>query len=376
MKTVNEIINSKKCLACGMCKSVCPKDAIELFPNEKSGFWEVKMNGEKCVSCGLCLASCPVKEDVLPKADTLGAYKAIALCRSTDEAVRKNATSGGAVNSIIRYLIENGVADSVLCIKEDMTSPFETDAVIINKANCRLLSADPRDFASRYVSYPVLSKLKECTGRTAVVGTPCQIKALAEKDKNNEYIKIAIACSGATSYKASEIIKERLANKDYKLYYRGNGWPGYNTLTNGEDIKEKPHGKSYFEKMFTSQIFRSRACRCCPSHFAQGSDLTFFDYWNREEIKNEKLGNSACIIRTNNGKELFESASALNYVEKVKDISEADALKTQSAPLKYKSRRPYGSAYFKLIDFIWKMRLYRLIPLKWYKYFCRMLAKQ
>lgn len=373
MKTVSEIIESGRCYACGMCSVRCPENAISLKPNMKSGFYEVHLNDDACVGCGLCLSSCPASADSKVKSDTLGEHKSIYLCRSTDESVRKGATSGGAVNAVIRFLIESKTADSVLAVKENSDSPFESEAVVINRENCSLLTEEPRSFASRYVSIPVLNALKQCTGKTAVVGTPCQIKALGLYGK--DIIKIAIACSGATSYNASKIIKERLADSSFRVFYRGNGWPGYNTLTDGKKVIEAPHGKSYFERMYTSQLFRSRACRNCPSHFGEESDLTFFDFWNSEEIKNERLGNSVCTVRTETGSVIFNGAVNGGYLETVRELVEDEAVKTQGVALKYKSLRPYNGIYFKLIDFLFKTGLYRLIPLKGYKYFCRLLAK-
>ncbi|MCR5207719.1 MAG: Coenzyme F420 hydrogenase/dehydrogenase, beta subunit C-terminal domain [Eubacterium sp.] len=374
MKTVNEIIKNDRCYACGLCGSVCPKNAISVIPDDKSGFYKVRLNADACISCGLCYSSCPAADGAAVSDSTVGGHRDIVLCHSTDSEVRHNASSGGAVNSIIRYLIESETVDSVLTVRENPDAPFETEIISITNDNYALLSESPRSFASRYVGVPVLSEFKS-TGKTAVIGTPCQIKALSKFDRNNEIIKIGIACSAAVSYNASRIIKKKLAGEGYRLYYRGNGWPGYNTLTDGNNIIETPHGKSYFEKMYTSRIFNRYACRFCPSHFAEESDLSFFDFWNSEEIKNEKAGNSACIIRSERGEAVFSDAKKNGYIETVKAISEAEAVKTQGVPLKYKSRRPYSGIYFKLADIIFKTRLYRLIPLKCYKYFCRMLAR-
>lgn len=374
MKTVSEIISSNKCIACGMCQSVCPEKAITLKPDEKSGFWQAEISG-KCVSCGLCFSSCPAAQDCTVAKDTLGAHKKIVLCRSTNSEVRKNATSGGAVNSVIRFLIESGKAQSVIAVKENQNAPFESEAAVINKSNLSLLTESPRSFASRYVGVPVLSALKLAEGKTAVIGTPCQIKALSKRDRRNEYIKIGIACSGATSYNASRIIKNRLANESFQMYYRGNGWPGFNTLTDGSTTVETAHGKSYFGAMFTSQLFRRYGCRFCPSHFAEESDLTFFDFWDDEEMKTEKLGNSVCVVRSELGQELYQGSITSGYLEEVRALDEAEAVATQCIPLKYKSKRPYSSLYFRLADIIQKLRLYRFLPLKSYKYFCRLLAK-
>ena len=44
--------------------------------------------------------------------------------------------------------------------------------------------------------------------------------------------------------------------------------------------------------MFSSQIFKNPACRECHDHFAEYSDISFCDFWNEEERRKEKEGNS------------------------------------------------------------------------------------
>lgn len=43
-----------KCMFCGGCVAVCPKDAIIVFETK------VVIDGERCVDCGNCVTVCPV----------------------------------------------------------------------------------------------------------------------------------------------------------------------------------------------------------------------------------------------------------------------------------------------------------------------------
>ena len=47
-------IDEGTCIDCGVCKILCPKNAIELTKFAR------KIN-DSCVSCGLCAKNCPVK---------------------------------------------------------------------------------------------------------------------------------------------------------------------------------------------------------------------------------------------------------------------------------------------------------------------------
>jgi len=62
----------KDCVACGLCKMICPADAVVLgmkVEKIKSGKITYKkilhpissINMGRCVSCGLCVEICPVK---------------------------------------------------------------------------------------------------------------------------------------------------------------------------------------------------------------------------------------------------------------------------------------------------------------------------
>lgn len=48
------IINSNQCVACGVCATKCPKDAISIFKGIKAVVDEAK-----CIGCSLCNKVCP-----------------------------------------------------------------------------------------------------------------------------------------------------------------------------------------------------------------------------------------------------------------------------------------------------------------------------
>ncbi|MBU0650294.1 4Fe-4S dicluster domain-containing protein, partial [bacterium] len=58
----NKKINVKEefCKECGLCKSVCPKNALSFQSKLNSkGFHSIMWNDENCTFCGMCFLICP-----------------------------------------------------------------------------------------------------------------------------------------------------------------------------------------------------------------------------------------------------------------------------------------------------------------------------
>ena len=49
----------KGCVGCGICKKVCPANAIEYIKNEEGKVISYTFNLEKCIFCGNCMYYCP-----------------------------------------------------------------------------------------------------------------------------------------------------------------------------------------------------------------------------------------------------------------------------------------------------------------------------
>lgn len=172
------VLQERRCMSCGMCRSICPVQAITLA-YMKDGFFRPQIDKEKCINCGKCLQSCPAEHQ--GSSSLIGGYKHLYLAHCCNPDIRHNATSGGVINSLLRFLLETDTIEAALATRYSAGSVIEAEPILITRAYLSDLTGQTREYASRYVSVPVLGKIKEYLKvykKLAVVGTPCQIKAL------------------------------------------------------------------------------------------------------------------------------------------------------------------------------------------------------
>lgn len=383
---ISDVVRARKCISCGACASSCPAHAIAMKYNIKSGFYRPVISKELCVNCGKCQMTCPAENWTLSDS-LIGHYENLMLAHASDQIVRHNATSGGVVNALARYLISHKIVESVLMVRYSCESPIESAAYAIDSDNIDLLEKRARDFSSRYVSVPLLSVLKayEEKYRTiAIVGTPCQIKAvnlLIAKHvmRFDRIIKIGIACSGGMSYLATKEYKRRQKTVEAKMYYRGDGWPGKNCLISANRTIESSHLGSMFERMFSSQIFKNPGCHFCTDQFAEEADISFCDFWNAEERKSEHEGNSCVIVRNAFLGKVIADMESEGYIHKVRNLCEQEIIQTQRSVLNAKKGDVRMRLYYKLfhysVDMIFRLKLYKLFGVKSYQKICRLYAR-
>lgn len=360
---------------------ICPQSAINLLYNEKEGLFIPDIDIEKCINCGLCLKCCPATKET--SNSLIGDYCSSYLVHSTDKGVRHWATSGGVINSFVRYLLEYDYVDGVILTMRCDCSPIEAFGTLLTKDSIDLLVKNPRDFTSRYVTVPLLATFSglENKKRYAVVGTPCQLKALDNITSIKKYnlIKIGVTCSGGTRYVATKEYKRKKSAKNCIMYYRGDGWPGKNVLINGKSKIEYPHRDSLFERMFSSQIFKNPGCRKCHDHFAENADISFCDFWNSNEIREEAEGNSCVIVRNKISMVLFEGMINNGYAEVKRTLTKDEVIKTQLHILKLKkgnaSSKLSYKMYIHVADYIYKFGIYKWFGIDIYRLLCKVYAK-
>ena len=163
------------------------------------------------------------------------------------------------------------------------------------------------------------------------------------------------------------------------MYYRGNGWPGKNSLIANDRIIEYSHQGSLFERMFSSQIFKNPGCRNCVDHFAEKADISFCDFWDKQELSTEKNGNSCVFIRSHRAQEIFSGMEKGGYVEVARGLTEKEVIDTQYKILLAKKGTIRETlqyhVFMDLVDLIFKHKIYRFFSKKMYSRFCLLYSR-
>ena len=98
-----ELASKDSCTGCGNCRLVCKKKAVTFTRDALNNIYPV-IDSSKCVECGLCQKACPAinqVEKITPKQ----CYS----CYATNEAIRKSSASGGVAQAIYRWCLKNDI---------------------------------------------------------------------------------------------------------------------------------------------------------------------------------------------------------------------------------------------------------------------------
>ena len=305
MEKIKEI-SDNLCTGCGVCKNVCPVDAISM--NYLNGYLKPQKNVEKCVSCNKCDRICPVINRDSTKLPSC--YAAWA-----DDKTRFKSSSGGAFSVLAKIILNvGGVVFGAawtdgFYVKHTYIE-FEADLEILCRS--KYVQSDVGDSYKRVMDFLKLGRM------VMFVGTPCQVAGLERylEDINKEkLILVDFICY----YNPPISVLHRYLDETYglsklkKFTFRdkSNGWLSHSTmaeLKDGSAIAEK-QVKSYFDGYFNGLYAREACINCTFSGNQHHSDLTLGDFWKIEEHDkswNDGRGTSMIIANTLKGRLFVE----------------------------------------------------------------------
>lgn len=320
MKTFFDLIQEVQkpglCHRCGGCVTFCTAvnyGALKLDKDGKPYYGEI----EKCIECGLCYAICPEIDEFEEATQKMVGWEApigkvfeTTVARAINPAVRKMATDGGVVTALLLHLFDHGRIDGAIVTKQ--TGPFQRQPwLAVSRKDIKEAagfhfdtSHGMKSFSDKYLTYNSIEELspmvKKGLHRVAMVGTPCQIKAIRKMEVidiiPSDSIKFCIGlfCSG--NFVFNEEAKDKIASIgqfDWNEVKKINIKENFMVYLKNGDVKAIPLQDIGFMKRY--------ACRYCQDYCAEFSDISFGGIGAEE-------GWTTVIIRTPLGRAIFADA--------------------------------------------------------------------
>ena len=201
--------NKSLCSGCTACDSVCPVSAIKMEFDEE-GFKYPVIDTEKCIDCGLCKKVCPNLEKAKNKIIEVHGVKH----KNIEE--RKTSRSGGVFVAISDYILEHGGVVYGVKQNED-----------ISVCHARATTKEERNLfkGSKYVQSNmdgIIKNIKEDLQNGKMVlysGTACQVAgvraAIPEKLQEKLYC-CDLICHGVPSVKVFEKVLQYVEDSENK----------------------------------------------------------------------------------------------------------------------------------------------------------------
>jgi len=306
---MEEVLNRDLCIGCGACVDLCP-----YFKTYKG---QTTMIFPCTLSQGRCYAFCPKADLDLSELSTtirgkpydgspLGYYENVIIAKAGEKMNQGPFQSGGTVSALMTYALKTGIIDAaVLTDRNGLTPVVE----LVTEAN-----EVTRFSSSKYIASPTLAGVNQgaTQGFTeiGVVGTPCQMMALAKMSTNpmnsDDFLdpvalKIGLFCTWALdAKKLTAFLKDRLDISKIK----------------GMDIPPPP-AEILVLNMGTETIdipldevrpLVPNTCRVCPDMTSEWSDVSVGVLEGKPDL-------NTLIVRTPKGREVIDNAIREGFLQ-------------------------------------------------------------
>jgi len=180
------IIEPEFCTLCGACEAACPTHTIKVIENKPNRLYDCS---EHLDLCPICYDICPHTDALLYETlkfvadapyrrESLGYYRKILLAHATNPTIREATRSGGVINALLNFAINQKIIDSAIFSKASPSLAVKVKP---------LVSLVPDDALSAVDSKIIPCAVAEAFGRAvfehgkvhiAFVGVPCHVLAL------------------------------------------------------------------------------------------------------------------------------------------------------------------------------------------------------
>ena len=321
-----EITSFEKCTGCSLCVASCPVGAIEQHYEECGAFWHPKINETRCIKCNKCVSVCPANYALqMPECE-----KYCAVAQSTDIALLRSATSGGAASALVKTFVEAGGVVYGAAFDSEMR---------VRHIRCTTTQECERIKGSKYIQSnidDVYAQIKEdlkSSLRVLFIGTPCQCAAVKKMfDRNDAFFCCDFVCNGVGSpsiFRQHRRFLEktyRCKISDYVFRPKKHGYlEPYERFrdVNGKEYSIKSPWKKWGSLYYSALVIRKCCYHCayaCQDH--KVADITLSDIpMSLSSLASlphnvKQYGGSLLSINTNKGEQMIQTCASL-YTSRV-----------------------------------------------------------
>jgi coenzyme F420 hydrogenase subunit beta len=321
---LQEVISTNLCNRCGGCVSFCSANGISALKIGKDGYPQYA-DKDKCLEGGICYLICPktieLEEEIKEKYNwkyPIGEWQDVFSARSTDVDIRKAATDGGVVSSLLLYMLENHVVDGAIVSKQTdfhgrLPMIAHNRAELIDAAGSQWSEATHLDELGQIYSscFPIIKVIKESADKDikklALVGTPCQIRAIRKMQVLNivpsNLIVFTIGLFCMQCFDLEDVLNKGLALKHNIK------------LEDIEKINIKDKLIIQMKSGLTMQLpleeiekYTRNACLACSDFANDYADISAGGLGSED-------GYTSIIIRNSQGKQIYSEALYKGYVQ-------------------------------------------------------------
>jgi coenzyme F420 hydrogenase subunit beta len=303
-----DVLNRDLCIGCGACVALCP-----YFKNHKG---KTTMLFPCTLQQGKCYAFCPKAEMDLDACASrllgrpydgspLGTFLEVVSARAGDKIKKGSFQAGGTVSALVTFALKTEMIDAAVLTDRTDLVPVPR---LVTQPEAVIKCA-----SSKFTAPPTLAALnsgvRQGYTRMGVVGTPCQVMAVAkmrtnplgkEDDTDPVALVIGLFCTWALdTKKMMDLLSERI---------------DLNRIQ-GMDLPPPPsevmivHTKDGSVEIPLSDIrpLIPSACHICPDMTSEWADLSVGVQEGSPEW-------NTLLVRTEKGRELVEKACKEGYL--------------------------------------------------------------
>lgn len=308
--------NPGDCCGCTACRSVCPRNAISMRPDDK-GFLYPQIDSARCVECGLCRAVCPMRAG-FSTGENLPEPAVYAVKHRSGE-VRMQSSSGGMFTAVSDYVLGQGGTVYGAAFNADFSVSHRRAETARERdlfRGSKYVQSDPGD-AFRNVKDDLKS------GRPVLFsGTPCQTAGLFSYLKKSradmeKLVLCDLICHGTPSPLVFQQYLKHLERKydsavaSVLFRCKALGWRSTPLSVRFLNRHEISDSDRWYSKLYGRGLITRDSCYACPfANLKRPSDLTIGDFWGIEnampDFEDEK-GVSLVLVNTEKGERVFDA---------------------------------------------------------------------